>query len=65
MNRIAIVSDTHCKGVISLANKLSNMDLDLLIFLGDMFEDGEILENKTGLKTINILGNNDYSLEIL
>lgn len=63
MNRIAIVSDTHCKGVISLANKLSNMDLDLLIFLGDMFEDGEILENKTGLKTINILGNNDYSLE--
>lgn len=63
MNRIAIVSDTHCKGVVNLANILSKMDLDLLIFLGDIFIDGEILENKTWLKTINILGNNDYSLE--
>lgn len=47
MNRIAIVSDTHCKGVVNLANILSKMDLDLLIFLGDIFIDGEILENKT------------------
>lgn len=63
MDRIAIVSDTHGKGVVDLANILKEMDLDRLIFLGDLYEDGETLKRITGLRTVNVLGNNEYLLQ--
>ena len=35
---------------------------EYIIFLGDLYEDGSVLENKTFLDGISVLGNNDYML---
>ena len=62
MNRIAIVSDTHNKCLDETARLIKEYKAEYIIFLGDLYEDGSVLENKTFLDGISVLGNNDYML---
>lgn len=63
MARIGIVSDTHGKKILDLVSTLKAQDLDSLIFLGDLHQDGLYLHRLTGLPTIQVLGNNDPAFQ--
>lgn len=62
MARVAVVSDTHGRKLIKLAEIIKENNIDSIVFLGDLYQDGEYLHRFTGLPTINILGNNDTFL---
>ncbi len=61
MSKILVVSDTHghYSNVVGLVTNL--MNIDYIIHLGDYAEDAEYIQDLTGIRTIGILGNNDFS----
>lgn len=61
MTNILVVSDTHgnYSAVVDLVINLT--EVDYIIHLGDYAEDAEYIEELTGVKTLVVLGNNDYS----
>lgn len=58
--KIFVVSDTH-GNTKDFINQVNNMDKpELIIHLGDYVEDGEKIEESTGIETIIVKGNGDY-----
>ncbi len=58
--KIFVVSDTH-GSTRDFINQINNMDKpELIIHLGDYVEDGEKIEESTGIETIIVKGNGDY-----
>ncbi|QQY80206.1 hypothetical protein EDD65_10314 [Keratinibaculum paraultunense] len=58
--KIFVVSDTH-GSTRDFINQINNMDKpELIIHLGDYVEDGEKIEEYTGIKTVIVKGNGDY-----
>lgn len=59
--RIFVVSDTHGK-IEDFLGKIETIEKpDLVIHLGDYVDDGLEIEKVTGVKTIIVKGNGDYS----
>lgn len=60
--RIGIFSDTHGKELDKVRAKLLSLNLDEILFLGDVFADGEYFKKSIDLPFVQVLGNNDPSL---
>lgn len=63
MTRLALVSDTHGINIDKVSEEIKVRDLDGLVFLGDVYKDGQDLKSKTGLDLIQVLGNNDFYVD--
>lgn len=62
MNRIAIVSDTHGLFLDKTAELILENKCEYIIFLGDFYLDGPVLQEKTSLDCVSVLGNNDFKI---
>lgn len=62
MKKIAVVSDSHGRCLEETSQLIKEYGAEYIIYLGDYYQDGLILEKKTSLKGISVLGNNDYRL---
>ncbi|MDY6065928.1 MAG: metallophosphoesterase [Finegoldia sp.] len=60
--KIAIVSDTH-GNITNAYDSLSEQKVDMLIHLGDYYEDGENLGSLLGISSYSVKGNNDYHID--
>lgn len=63
---IAIISDTHGnyeKLIDRLLEENIKEKIDFIFFLGDYYDDGEKIQEKTGIKTYRVKGNNDYYID--
>lgn len=62
MKKIAIVSDTHGMFLDETAKLILENKCEYIIFLGDFYLDGPVLQEKTSLECVSVLGNNDYKI---
>ncbi|HBN08818.1 MAG TPA: metallophosphoesterase [Cyanobacteria bacterium UBA8530] len=62
--KILVLSDTHGKTNLALLSQLAER-LDLIIHLGDGYQDGELLSVIQPTPLIQITGNTDFPLEVI
>jgi putative phosphoesterase len=61
--RILVFSDTHRNIENCLSACRNIMGVDIIIHLGDVKQDADKIEKITGIKTVSVVGNNEFCFE--